>query len=65
MVPYDTQDAEDFMEKLMALGNTEPFTRDQLLSLSQILHASNCVLNDEGPMASTQHCLYSWTTPAI
>ena len=26
MVPYDTQHAEDFMEKLMDLGNTEPFT---------------------------------------
>ena len=51
MVPYDTQDAEDFMEKLMALGNTESFTRGQLLSFSQTPHASNCVLNDEGQRA--------------
>ena len=48
MIPYDTQDAEEFLEKLMANGNTESFTREQLLSFSQILHASNCVLNDEG-----------------
>ena len=27
------------MEKLIALGNTESFTREQLLSFSQILHA--------------------------